>query len=327
MTRKTWFLAACLAAALAAGAALYWRYQSAARLPDGIVSSNGRIEAEQINIATRLPGRIIEINADEGDIVDAGQVVARMDPAELNAQIRQAQARIRGAGQAKTEAESSFARVESELQLAESEMKRVEQLHERGFATTEKLDQRRNALRAAEAARDGSRAAIDQASEAVTSAREELARLNTVLDDTILKAPRRGRIQYRLAEPGEVLGAGGSVLTLLDIGNVTMTIFLPAAEAGVLAVGSDARIVLDPIPQYVIPAKVSFVAAEAQFTPKAVETADERAKLMFRVKLRIDPALLKKHEAHVKTGIRGLAFVRLPDAPEWPENLLIKLPE
>jgi HlyD family secretion protein len=87
-----------------------------------------------------------------------------------------------------------------------------------------------------------------------------------------------------------------------------------------------ARVVLDPVPQYVVPATVRFVAADAQFTPKTVETQEEREKLVFRIKLQIDPDVLKQYEKRVKTGVRGLGFVRLGSSVEWPDNLQVKLP-
>ena len=327
MNVRPWVVAAVVAVAAGGGGYAYWQSQIAARLPDGIVSSNGRLEADQINISTKIAGRIEEITVDEGEMVDANQVIARMDTAELQAQIRRAESEILRSERAKSEAIASILRARSQLEFAETELKRVQRLHRQGFATTEKLDQRHNELQAADASYRAAVAGVEQADAAITSAREELARLNSVLDDTILKSPRRARVQYRLAEPGEVLAAGGSVVTLLDLADVYMTVFLPATDAGRLSIGSDARLVLDPEPQYVIPSKVSFVAAEAQFTPKAVETSDERAKLMFRVKLRIDEALLKKYEDRVKTGVRGIAYVRLPNAAEWPEQLQVKLPE
>ncbi len=327
MNLKTGIIGLLVVAAISAGGFVYWQQQMASRLPDGIVSSNGRIEADQINIATKLAGRVLEISVDEGDMVDAGQIVARMDVAELNAQIRRAQAEVRRAEQAKVQAAASVLRTRSQFQLAEAEQKRAQQLHREGFATTEKLDQRQTELQAADAAYRATVASVKQTVEAITSSREELARLQSMLDDTLLKAPRRGRIQYRLAQQGEVLPAGGSVLTLLDIADVYMTVFLPAADAGKLMIGSEARLKLDPVPEYTIPAKVSFVAASAQFTPKAVETSEERAKLMFRVKLQIDRTLLKKYEDRVKTGVRGIAYLRLPQANQWPVELQIQLPE
>ena len=96
---------------------------------------------------------------------------------------------------------------------------------------------------------------------------------------------------------------------------------------GRLAVGDEARIILDPVPDYVVPAKVSFVAADAQFTPKTVETTDERAKLMFRVKLKIDAQVLQQFYTRVKTGVRGLGFVRTKGDVAWPAELDVKLPK
>ncbi len=115
----------------------------------------------------------------------------------------------------------------------------------------------------------------------------ELYKVN--IADNTLVSPRDGRIQYRIANVGEVLPAGGKVFTMLDLTYVYMDIYLPTAEAGKARIGDDARIVLDARPDLAIPAKVTFIAADAQFTPKAVETKTERDKLMFRVRVRIDP--------------------------------------
>lgn len=327
MKLKTWKIAVLVTATLAAGGYVYWQQQIESQLPDGIVSTNGRIEADQINIGTKLAGRVLEISVDEGDMVDAGQIVAHMDAAGLEAQIRGAEAEVRRTERAKEQASASVARASSQLRFAEVELKRVQQLQHKGFASAEKLDQRQTEIQTANANYRVNVAALEQAGETITSAQEKLAELKTVLEDTVLRSPKRGRIQYRLAEPGEVLAAGGLILTLLDVSDVYMTVFLPAADAGKLIIGSDARIILDPIPQYVIPGKVSFIASEAQFTPKTVETAEERAKLMFRVKLKIDQAVLKKYEDRVKTGVRGMAYLRLPRAGQWTDNLQIKLPE
>ena len=117
------------------------------------------------------------------------------------------------------------------------------------------------------------------------------------------------------------------MLNLVDLSDVYMTFFLPTAAAGRMAVGTEVRIVLDAAPQYVIPAQVSFVADVAQFTPKTVETAIEREKLMFRVRAQLPPDLLKKYILQVKTGLPGVAYVRRdPNAP-WPDRLQVKLPK
>jgi HlyD family secretion protein len=136
-----------------------------------------------------------------------------------------------------------------------------------------------------------------------------------------LRSPRDGRVQYRVAQPGEVLSAGGRILNFVDLSDVYMTFYLPTDSAGRVALGAAARIVLDAVPQYVIPAQISFVADVAQFTPKTVETAREREKLMFRIKAKIAPELLRKHIRQVKTGLPGIAYVRLDPNAAWPATL------
>ena len=118
-----------------------------------------------------------------------------------------------------------------------------------------------------------------------------------------------------------MLSAGGRILNLVDLGDVYMTFFLPTAQAGRVAIGANVRLVLDAAPQYVVPAKASFVADVAQFTPKTVETEEERQKLMFRVKAQISPDLLQKHIQNVKTGLPGMAYVQLDSQAEWPAFL------
>lgn len=100
-----------------------------------------------------------------------------------------------------------------------------------------------------------------------------------------------------------------------------MTFFLPTAQAGRVAIGSEVRLVLDAAPQWVIPARATFVASVAQFTPKTVETEVEREKLMFRVRAHIPPDLLRRNIEQVKTGLPGRAFVRLDQKAEWPAQL------
>lgn len=314
-------------AVLVAGGYWFWNSRQAGRLPPGIASANGRLEADQIDVSTKMAGRIIEILVQEGDFVDAGAVVARMDRAELDAQMAGAKAQVVQAEKAAASATANVAQAASQEVLARQEFQRAQALKDRGYQSIEVLDQRQAQLNAAIASQEAAKAAEQQAFAAIDTAQAAVNRLQTLIDDTTLVAPRAGRVQYRLAEPGEVLGAGSRVVTLLDIGAVYMTVFLPASQAGRLAVGSEARLVLDPVPDLVVPASVSFVSADAQFTPNAVETRDERDKLMFKVKLRIEPELLAKHQTQVKTGVRGLGYVRYDGSAVWPDWLTVRLPQ
>jgi HlyD family secretion protein len=296
-------------------------------MPDGIVRTNGRIEATQVDVAAKYPGRLVDITVEEGSEVQAGQVVGRVSSPEYEAQLRAAQSNVERAKQSMAEAESLIDQRNAALAAAKSDFERGEELIGKQIITQQTFDQRRRNYDGAQASVQGAIAQREQAAAAIKSAQAEVERIESVLQDLILVSPRTGRVQYQLARNGEVVAAGGKVLTILDLHDVYMTVFLPAATAGPLEIGGEARIILDPVPQYVIPATVSFVSADAQFTPKTVETAEEREKLMFRVKLKLDAELLKKYSRRVKTGVRGIGIVRTKVATAWPDDLQVKLPQ
>jgi len=334
--------------------AVLWWVMRPKGLPPGIAAGNGRIEATEIDIAAKIPGRIVEVLAREGDFVQPGEVVARMDTLTLRAQRAEAQAQVRQAEDAYRTAQSTVAQRQSELAAAEAvvaqrraeldaygkHLKRSQALVGEGAASRQQLDDDRAqtlaaqaAVSAAQAQVAAARAAIEaaqsqvvEARSAIDAAKATVERLQADIDDSELKSPVLGRVQYRIAEPGEVLGAGGRVLNLMDLTDVYMTFFLPTETAGKVAMGSDIRLVLDFIPGYVIPAKASFVASVAQFTPKTVETESERLKLMFRVKANVAPELLKQYLEGVKTGLPGVAYVKIDPAASWPASLEVRLP-
>ena len=220
---------------------------------------------------TKFSGRIKEIPVNEGDTVTAGQVLARMDTAELEAQLQESEAARNESEQQLDQAIALFAQRKSELALAEQEYERSRSLGEKGYTPLEKVEQRQSAKLTAEAAVRSAEAGIERAKAAVAAAAARTKRIAENLKDSVLTAPRSGRIQYRVAQPGEVLPAGGRVLTLVDLTDVYMTFFLSNGQCRTAVAGSDVRIVLDALP-YGVPATVSFVASVAQFTPKSVET-------------------------------------------------------
>jgi HlyD family secretion protein len=332
---------------------LAWQKVRPAGVPEGFVNGNGRIEATEINVSTKLAGRVEEMLVDEGDFVEAGKPLVRMQTDELEARRAEAVAQLQQARQsvatAKAQtamrqsdlaaAQAVVAQREGDLNFARRDLTRLERL---GTAAAEKeVDQARtnsivaeSALNAAKAQATAAQAAIEAAqaeragAESTVAAREAtVRRIDADIKDSVLFSPRDGRVQYRIAQPGEVLPPGGKVLNVIDLGDVYMTFFLPETTVGRVAMGTEARLVLDAAPQYVIPASVSFVASTAQFTPKTVETAEERQKLMFRVRAKIAPELLKKHLQQVKTGLPGVAWVRLDPKAPWPKFLEIRVPE
>jgi HlyD family secretion protein len=351
-------------------------------LPPGFASGNGRIEATQYDIAAKHAGRIAEVLIREGDMVAKGQVLARIDTKDLEADLRQAEAQlaqtredlrraiatvtqresdVRRADAAIAQRQSDILRAdaaivqhESELVLAKQDVDRAEPLLGPGAINRQEFDQyvtkrataeavlaqARAAKTAAEAALVEAHAQRQVADAALATARIDIdfrqraidagvarvQRIQTDIDDSQLATPIPGRVLYKVAEPGEVLPAGGKVVTVLDLSDVYMTVFLPTEKAGRLRVGAEGRIVLDARPDLVIPASVSFVAPRSQFTPKEVETRSEREKLTFRVKLQIPADLLRSHLEDVKTGLPGVGYARLDPSAPWPAYLQVKLP-
>jgi len=317
------FGAVGLAAILAVFA---WQYLQPPELPPGIAAGNGRLEATQVDITTKFPGRLAEVKVREGDDVVAGQVLAQMDVRETEAELHQAQAQVTQAQKQRNAAQAVISQRKSEVVLAEKNLTRSRELYENQNIPIEQLQRSETTVQTAHAAQAAAEAELALAEAAIDAARARVESVRTRIDDSTLKTPINGRVLYRLAEPGEVIAAGGKVLTVLDLTDASMTIFLTTLQAGRLRIGDEARIILDAISEYVIPAKISFVSPEAQFTPKEVETRTEREKLMFRVKVRIAPELLSKHSAIMKTGVPGVAYVRLGANVSWPESLQVRLP-
>jgi HlyD family secretion protein len=295
--------------------------------PEGIAKTNGRIEATEIDVSSKYAGRLASVAVDEGDEVKAGQVIGSINSPEYEAQLRTAQANVLVAKSSLATAVAKVAQAKADQVYAQRDLERGKELVKQGWLTKQVFDQRVDKADAANASLDAAEKQREAATSVVIAAQAEADRISSILADLTLLSPRDGRVQYRLHRSGEVVNAGTRILQILDLNDVYMTIYLPAAQAGKLALGDDARMILDPYPDLVIPARVSFVATEAQFTPKPVETATEREKLIFRVKLQIDPKVLSKYHAQVKTGIRGVGFVRTEPSATWPENLAVKLPE
>lgn len=278
---------------------LAWHYYAlrlAAEATPGLASGNGRIEAVEIDIAARTAGRLAAVTVREGDFVTAGQIVARMDIEQLAAQKREAEAQLSRARieidtarsvvvQRKAEKDAAAATVSQNTVLLQSAQKRLTrglQLSKSGSVSDQTLDDDRARvdgaaatvsaaeanLAATDAAIGSATAQVIDAEATVEAAQATIARIEADLRDSELKAPRDGRVQYLVAQPGEVVAAGGRVLNILDVGDVYMTFFLATEEAGRTTIGGEARIVLDAAPQYVIPARVSFVSDVAQFNPE-----------------------------------------------------------
>ena len=320
MSKKTILIALAVVAVVGAGVA--WWLLSKPKLPAGFAGGNGRLEAQQYNVSSKYPGRLLTVVPNEGDMVDAGQVVATIDTEPLEAQLRAAQARIGEAQDNLHTARAQVSATQAELNLANEEYRRAQKLVATGAISAQERDADFAKVEVTRAKLAGYQAQVSRAQSSIDAQTAESERLQAVINDNTLRAPLRARVQSRIHEPGEVVAAGEPVLSLLDLSDVYMYVFLPTDSAGKVTLGSEARVVLDAIPHYPIRAVVNFVSPNAQFTPKTVETAEERYNLSFKVKLQLNPERLRQYESYVKAGLPGMGYVRyFNNTADWPPNL------
>ncbi len=325
--RRHWLRRALLLLALIAAAAsgYYWWSTRPTELPPGVASGNGRLEADEIDIDTKFAERVDQLFVDEGDLVKAGQRVALMDVRDYAAQLKKAQAIVQQTERTLGEAQANVKQQQTQVVFARQELGRARDLAAKEFMSREMLDQRVQQMGAASASVVAAQERVGEAERALDAAKHDVELLQVDIADSHLIAPVDGVIQYKISNIGEMLPAGGKVFTMLDTAYVYMDIYLSTADAGRVRLGDDALIVLDALSGLALPAKVVFLATEAQFTPKAVETRTERDKLMFRVRVRIDPDLLRAHRRDVRTGLPGVAYVRFDHSITWPDWLQTKI--
>jgi HlyD family secretion protein len=315
---RRWIVAGTIVGMAGVVAGLAWSRRQPENELQGFAWGNGRIEATEVEIATKRSARIREVLVDEGDTVEAGQILARMDDQDLEAAVREAEARLNEEREALNHAAAMVAERQSVLDLAEKQLRRSEQLRIKGYVASQTLDEDRSRKETAAATLRAARSQVVRTEASIRAAEASVRRLEIDRADDVLTAPVAGRILYRLAEPGEILPAGGRVLTLLQLSDSYMTIFLSAHDAGRVRIGAEARIVLDARPEDTIPAILTFVSPNAQFTPKEVETRNEREKLMFRAKVKVDWNAREGNVLDLKTGLPGVAYIRIEPNAAWP---------
>lgn len=226
---------------------------------DGILAASGTVEVTEVDLGFKIAGRIAQLVFQEGETVDRGDRLARLDSAELKSLVEQTAAAVRNA--------------EAELERATKDFNRAEQLSREGVFSAQQLDgATRNRMVA--------QSQLDQALAAQQAARIRLA-------DTALVAPLSGVVLERNAEPGETVAAGRPIYTLGDLSSPWIKVYVRESKLGLVKLGQRAEVMVDTFPGKVYPGKVTQIASEAEFTPKTVQTREERVKLVFGVKIAV----------------------------------------
>ena len=232
MSRKT--LLILLAVALGAGSYFGYQYWQGlqSKLPPGIASGNGRLEAKLVDIAAKEPLRVKQIFFNEGDLVKPGDVVVQMDTNTLEAQLAEAKMNVVATQEKEAVARATIQRTKAQIDLAKIEVKRSKSLVAQRAGSQRELDVRNTQLKTTSASLQEEVAKLSTIQQQVAVARAQVATVQTRIDDATLRSPVLGRVLYKLAEVGEVLAAGGKAMTLVNLEDVYMEIFLPSADAG-----------------------------------------------------------------------------------------------
>lgn len=332
-----------LVLAAAAGAGAYLYFKGGIQQPEtlyGIYESNGRTELKRIDVASIYSGRVEEYLVKEGDTVAKGQVIARLKDTQTKGRVNNASASLAASESALKASGEQLAKIDSEIKaltekvrLAKIELENARKLRKDNLIGQTELERRISALNqynanleTARSSRQEAKWNMDRNSHLVEQNRAQLDMALDADSDMVITSPIDGYVEYTLTDPGSVIPSGGRVAALLDPLDLTLDLFVPSQKVSNLSVGDDARIVIDGL-DAVIPAKISFIATDAQFTPKFVETAEERAKLMFKVTLRISPELLKEHARLFNGGMPALGYVRFDPKAAWPASLAVKIPD
>lgn len=278
---------------------------------DGILVASGTVEATEALLGFQAPGRIAEITVREGDTATAGTAIAQLDRREMDARRVQAAAQADAARALLAELESGSRQEEiaqaraardaarERLDDATRDSERAKSLYDAGAVSREAYDkaqtsaevarnqwrQAEEQLRLAETGPRAERIAAQRAQVAVADAAIEA--IDAALENMVIRPAISGRVTTRHREPGEIVAAGAPVLTIMDHSDRWIRIFIPGDRIGAVQLGQTATITADTYPNKTYRGEVSFIASEAEFTPKTVQTSEERVKLVYAVKVRI----------------------------------------
>ena len=242
-----------------------------------VISGSGTIEVEEIEIGSKLAGRVEKISADEGQKIDSGQVLLELDHKELDAQLSQAQASLKVAS-------TQMSQAKSNLENLERNLRRMEELYKNGAVTSQQIDDLKTKLDVAQEQYKLNSYLFEHA-----QATADLAKAQ--LENTIIKSPIKGTVIKKNTELGEVVFPGASLMTLADLSSVWLKIYVNETKLGLVKLGQKARVKVDSYPNKDFEGEVIHISDQAEFTPKNIQTKEERVKLVFAVKIKLDNPL------------------------------------
>lgn len=287
-------------------------------LPQQVIYGSGRIEADEVRIGVEVAGRLLEVNAVEGAVIEKGALVARIDGSDYNLQAEQAAAQRTAAQRAASKLAPQIDVAKHHAETAKTDLQRFESLEAQGAVSIREADLQRNAN---QAALSQVRALQEQQAEARAQAEvasRSLALAQSRIGKTQIYAPLSGAILQRLAQPGEVVAPGQAVAIMADLSIVKLKVFISERDLGKVRLGAAARIRVDAFPGRDFPARLARVDAQAQFTPRDAHMEDERSRTVFGITLEAT-----NPEGLLKPGMPADAWILWDEKSAWPDRLQV----
>ncbi|MEA1995719.1 MAG: efflux RND transporter periplasmic adaptor subunit [Campylobacterota bacterium] len=284
------------------------------RIPESFIKVNGRIEGDIITVATRIPGRVEKIYFKEGDSVKTGQLLIRLSSNELNAQKRAASALIEQYSYKLKSSRAQSKKATEDRIKREKDLNRMQNLFNKKVISETRLE---NYQLAYNIAIFDEKSALDNVSavqKALQRAKAQLEEIEARLSDTRIVAPINGTIVTKITNIGEVLSPGGLIALIVDLNSLYLKAFVPEPQIGKVKLNLPAQIFVDAYPNKPFPATIRYISSRAEFTPKEVQTREERVKLVYAIKI-----YLNKNPGHMLTpGMPADAIIRWKGNEKWP---------
>lgn len=315
---KTWLWTAAVVALVAALS--YWAFAMlrAEALPDGLLYGNGHIEGTEVAVGAEVSARVVESHVVEGASVEAGDLLVRLDDAELSARLRQAQAEAEALQRAVSRVEQELALWRHHRSSARENLDRIEALRRDGAASPQQLNDAEDRFREAEAQVKALQAQAAETGARVEAAGEHVEVLRLQRARTEIRAPIAGTVLTKGIEVGELAMPGRLVAVLVDLSRLDLRVYVPEAQIGKIKLGDPAKVQVDAFPDRYFSASITQIDQQAQFTPRDIHMPEERVRMVFGVKL-----ALQNPTRQLKPGMPADAWIRWDEDVPWPQRLLI----
>lgn len=274
---------------------------------DNIITGNGRVEAREVAVSAKFGGKIVELKVNEGDYVKKDQLLAVIDSRALEADIEAQKAKSNEILKQISAVDAEIKATNSDITFYTKELNRTKALIKQNFASQLELDKNNNALDKTKAKLNSLIANKNSLQASYKSLLATIKAQEINLSDMKIYSPINGVVLYKLVENGEMISNGSRMFIMYNPDDLYMTIYMPSENAGQVKLGEKATVKLDAYKNKTFPATITFIADNAEFTPKEVETQKERQKLVFRVKLTFDD----NSNREAKPGMPGDGYIEI----------------